>query len=164
MDNKKESFLAHLKTHLVEIDEANRGNPYAAKSLLSKCANLLRTGQPIPAELNEWLANRLDAVARGKTRADYEKGLQLNNRKAREFGAAREREELIARSIMESKLGRHKGYTSTDKGPVPTGAYSEAAEQFHISPSTAESYYLKHADGLREMDKIDAELRRENEE
>jgi len=162
MVNKKESLLASLKTHVVEIDEANRGNPYAAKALLAICAKLLRTGQPIPAELNEWLAKRLDAVAQGTTKTDYEKALQLSKRKAKEFGPARDYEELIARSIMDSKLGRHKGYSCTDQGSVPTGAYSEAAERFNISPTTAESYFHKHADWLRERDKIDEELRREN--
>ena len=116
------------------LEEVKAGSRSAAYLLLSEISRRL-TDEPetIPKTVREWLSESLQSIAYG------EPAIKILGLTGKSLFSDKENPihftiEAVYDHIVEKGLPLHKSDTSPS-------AFQDAADKFHISPSTAEKYY-----------------------
>lgn len=141
MEKDKNGSFSDMDEFIVDIQRAQEGDVIAAKYLIKNAGALILQGKSLPPDLADWLGHALTLAGSSTTpHKDIVDAFNLRLPAGRKPKHTEETERLIAQSIHESKLGKHKAYSA--KGEM--GAYNQAALEFCISENTAASYYKKH--------------------
>lgn len=150
-------LLKSLSTTAVTVGQAEGGDRLAAKELLIKTSKLLISGEPIPKELASWLGKALGNIVEGR---DPKAAFNLLKPRGKPQEYTDEFQQLVAGSIHSSKTGLHKG---DHEDETKLGAYAKAAQDFDISPNTAEKFYKNHIDSILQEEEIRQEFYEEND-
>jgi len=149
-------LLKLFSTTAVTVGQAEGGDRLAAKELLIKASKLLISGEPIPKDLASWLGKALGNIAEGE---DPKSALNIKRPRGKPEKYSDEFQQLVADSIHYSDAGLHKGESQDE---TKLGAYAQAAEDFDISPNTAEKFYKKYIDSIVQEEVIRQEFQEEN--
>ncbi|RNL63450.1 hypothetical protein [Zhongshania marina] len=139
------------------VQKAEGGDVIVARDLLTQAIEKLSSGDLNDADLGSFIARGLSALLENP---NANNPFYLKKKPGRKENKSTELQELIAESIDDSDLGLHKGDSRDSSNE---GAYSWAAREFNISPNTAEMYYKKHIDRIKEAQRINNELSDESQ-
>ena len=137
--------LRSFKPDLIKfwVEQVRRGDTFAVRALSAEAADCLKSNSELPAPIQEWLADALEAISTG---ASADRALGVIGKKGPPASKKDMAEISLARDVEHLRRCGRK-LTSNRQS---LGAYAEVAQMRHTSESKVQRAYQNWKDGVRE--------------